>query len=161
MTLLDSAAVRFLERSQMPLEALQNRDDSALNRLLERELPAGLEAAITDANRVLRERLMALKDAVVPLDPTLGGAADTTLERMQDTLKNLQGKVIQAAKRKDETLRRQFVRTRALAFPEGDAQERALSLVYFVNRYGLALGDRPGPHSGRGCIRHDHRNRPP
>ena len=32
--------------------------------------------------------------------------------------------MIQAAKRRDETLRRQFIRTRALAFPGGHAQER-------------------------------------
>jgi len=141
-TLVDSGAVRFLERSQLPLEALQVRDDAALNRLLESQLPPGLEAAISEADRVVRERVLALKAAVVPLDPTLAGAVDTTLERMHDTLKTLQAKVIQAAKRKDDTLRRQFLRTRALAFPDGVPQERSLSVIFFANRYGMALGDR-------------------
>ena len=86
--------------------------------------------------------MLALKDAVVPLDPTLAGAADTTLERMHDTLKNLQAKVVHAAKRKDDTLRRQFMRTRALVFPDGVPQERSLGVLFFVNRYGLTLGDR-------------------
>ena len=51
------------------------------------------------------------------LDPTLEGAAQSTLGRMQHDLQTLHGKMIQAAKRRDETLRRQFMRTRALAFP--------------------------------------------
>jgi uncharacterized protein YllA (UPF0747 family) len=79
---------------------------------------------------------------VVPIDPTLAGAVDTTVDRMRDTLKTLHNKVIQAAKRKDDTLRRQFLRTRTLVFPDGQPQERALGAVFFVNRYGMALADR-------------------
>lgn len=142
VTLLDSAAARFFEHARLPLEALQPQDDAVLNRLLERELPAGLDRALDETERLVRERVAALKDGVIPIDATLGGAVDTTLEKMQDTLQRLRAKVIQAAKRKDDTLRRQFVRTRALAFPNGDPQERALSLTFFVNRYGLALGER-------------------
>ena len=41
----------------------------------------------------------------------------STLGRMQHDLQTLHGKMIQAAKRRDETLRRQFMRARALAFP--------------------------------------------
>ncbi len=39
-TLADSAALKFLDRCQLPLEALHARDDSALNRLLESQNPA-------------------------------------------------------------------------------------------------------------------------
>ena len=53
------------------------------------------------------------------VDPTLEGAARSTLGRMQDDLKKLQAKIIQAAKRKDETLRRQFKHAQAQAFPGG------------------------------------------
>ena len=50
--------------------------------------------------------------------------------------------MIQAAKRRDETLRRQFVRTRALAFPGGQPQERTIGFVSFLNQYGPALVER-------------------
>jgi uncharacterized protein YllA (UPF0747 family) len=61
---------------------------------------------------------------------------------VQDVLKSLHHKIVHAAKRKDDTLRRQFTRTRNLAFPEGHQQERLLNLVFALNRYGPALGDR-------------------
>jgi len=76
------------------------------------------------------------------LDPTLEGAGRTTLARMQKDLETLQGKAIQAAKRRNETLRRQFVRTRALTFPNGHAQERTISFVAFLNQYGASLVER-------------------
>jgi uncharacterized protein YllA (UPF0747 family) len=54
----------------------------------------------------------------------------------------LQNKVIQAAKKRDETLRRQFTRAQAQMFPSGQPQERTLGMVFFLNRYGPALADR-------------------
>jgi bacillithiol biosynthesis cysteine-adding enzyme BshC len=141
-TLLDAAAVRFLEKYNLPLEALQPHDESALNRLLESQLPPGVEDALDAASEEIRARLEVLKAAMPAIDPTLVGAADTTLERMQETLKHLHAKIIQASKRKDETLRRQYTRTQALAFPEGHPQERIVDLAFFLNRYGQALCDR-------------------
>jgi len=76
------------------------------------------------------------------LDPTLEGAARSTLSRMQHDLQTLHGKMISAAKRRDETLRRQFMHARALAFPSGHVQERTIGFVSFLNEYGPALVDR-------------------
>jgi uncharacterized protein YllA (UPF0747 family) len=141
-TLADGAALRFLERSGLPLESLQGRDEAVLNAWLSSQLPADIERSIAETDRLVAERLDALKAAVAAVDPTLGGAADTTRDRMRETLKTLHGKVVQAAKRKDDTLRRQFHRTRALVFPDGDPQERSLNVAFFANRYGLDLGTR-------------------
>jgi bacillithiol synthase len=141
-TLLDAGAVRFLEKYDLPLEALQPRDESALNRLLQSQLPPGVEAALQSAGDEIRARLEVLTAALPAIDPTLVGAAETTLERMQETLKHLHNKIIQASKRKDDTLRRQFTRTQALAFPEGQPQERIVDLAFFLNRYGQPLCDR-------------------
>jgi len=141
-TLLDSAAVRFLEKYQLPLESLQPHDEAALNRLLQDQLPPGLEDGFVSTTDEIRARVDALKAAIATVDPTLTGAAETTIDRMQETLKHLHTKVIHASKRKDDTLRRQFTRTQGLAFPEGHPQERIVDLAFFVNRYGQALCDR-------------------
>jgi len=95
-----------------------------------------------DASRAIETSLQAVIDAIPALDPTLEGAAQSTLGRMQHDLQSLRNKMIQAAKRRDETLRRQYIRTRALAFPDGHAQERSIGFVSFLNQYGPALIDR-------------------
>jgi uncharacterized protein YllA (UPF0747 family) len=141
-TLLDAAGIKFLERSRMPLEALQPQDDAALNRLLESQLPPDVDRAIEEAGSAVAERIRALGAPVVRIDPTLSGALETTEQKIRETLGTLHNKIVQAAKRKDETLRRQFSRTRGLAFPNGHPQERAISLPFFLNRYGLQLADR-------------------
>lgn len=141
-TILDSAAARFLARYEVPIEAFHTPGDGALNHLLESQLPPGVDATFQDAVHTVDERMNALAAAVPAIDPTLEGAARSTLGRMQHDLKALHGKIIQAAKRRDETLRRQFERVRAQAFPGGQPQERAIGTVSFLARYGPVLVDR-------------------
>jgi len=141
LTVLDHAASRFLSRYNVPLEALQPQDDSSLNALLAAELPASVERALVEAGQAIDARMAELASGVTAIDRTLEGAVRSTIGRMQHDLRTLHGKIIQAAKRRDETLRRQFSRARAQAFPDGQPQERAIGMVSFFNRYGPAFVD--------------------
>jgi bacillithiol biosynthesis cysteine-adding enzyme BshC len=141
-TLVDSGAARFLTKYEVPLESLHAQDDSVLNELLKTQIPAEVDHALAAATRSVEEQMEHVIRSLPALDPTLEGAGRTTLSRMQKDLETLQGKTIQAAKRRNETLRRQFVRTRALTFPNGHAQERTISFVSFMNQYGSSLVER-------------------
>jgi len=141
-TLLDAAAMRFLTKYKLPLEALQPQDEAALNDLLKTQIPPAVEDSFTDAAQAIETQMTRLIHAMPALDPTLEGAARSTLERMQRDLQTLHGKMIQAAKRRDETLRRQFIHARDLAFPGAHAQERTIGFVSFLNQYGPALVSR-------------------
>lgn len=142
VTLLDSNAMRFVTRHNIPLESLQPRDEALLNALLETQLPPGVDTAFQDAEHAVRQRMEALARNAAAIDATLEGAARSTLGRMQDDLKKFHAKIIQAAKRKDETLRRQFRHAQEQAFPSGHPQEREIGFVYFLDKYGPALIDR-------------------
>jgi len=141
-TLVDSNAVRFLMRHDISVEQLQAQDESLLNQLLAAQLPPDVDAAMQDVNRLLQDRMEQLATSVAQIDATLEGAARSASGRMQDDLKKLNAKIIQAAKRKDETLRRQFHHAQAQAFPGGEPQERSVGFVSFLNKYGLPFVDR-------------------
>jgi uncharacterized protein YllA (UPF0747 family) len=140
-TLLDSGATRFLAKYGVPFEDLRTPDESALNRLLESQLPAVVEESLRDAASAAQAAMARVIKALPQLDPTLEGAAKTTLGKMEHELQSLHGKVIHAAKKRDETLRRQFTRAQAQAFPHGHPQERTLAIVYFLNKYGPGIVD--------------------
>ena len=141
VTLLDSAGVRFITKYGLALETLHAEDESQLNRLLESQLPQEVEDAFQDAAGVIEAKLQRLVSVVPAIDPTLEGAARSVLGRVNHELQGLHTKIIHAAKKRDDTLRRQFVRTRAQAFPHGHAQERSIGFVSFLNRYGPGLLD--------------------
>ena len=114
-----------------------------------------MNQSLKEAEAALPAVFRRVIEAMPSLDPTLAGAAKTTLGKMEHDLRGLQNKVIQAAKRRDETLRRQFIRAQAQIFPLGQPQERTLTTVFFLNRYGpgfvealiQALPIEPGRHS--------------
>jgi len=141
-TILDANAMRFLGRYDIPVESLRAQDEAVLNEVLEAQLPPSVEASMEEAVNAVQQRLDRVATEVLLIDPTLEGATRSTLARMQDDLKKLNGKIIQAAKRKDETLRRQFRHAKEQAFPGGEPQERVVGFVYFLNKYGPALVDR-------------------
>ena len=141
-TIVDSNTMRFLSKHEFPFEALRARDEGRLNELLEAQLPRLVESSLQDALQSAEARMQTLALHVKQVDPTLEGAVNSTLSRMQDDLKKLHGKIIQAAKRKDETLRRQYHHAQAQAFPGGHPQEREVGFIYFVNKYGPGLVDR-------------------
>lgn len=138
-TLLDSAALRFLDKHGLPLQALRAQDEAVLNALLEAQLPPAVEQALGDVDAALHARLTTLRGAIPALDPTLVGAVDSATSRVEHELRGLRTKVIHAAKRRNETLRRQFIRVQHLAFPGGHPQERTVGLAWFMNRYGPGL----------------------
>jgi bacillithiol synthase len=140
-TLLDSGAARFLTKYSVKFEDLRTPDESTLNRLLESQLPASVEQSLKDATTQIQQAMARVAEALPSLDPTLKGAAKTTLGKMEHDLQSLHSKVIHAAKKRNETLRRQFVRAQAQAFPEGHPQERTLAVVYFLNKYGPGVVD--------------------
>lgn len=141
-TILDSNAQRFLARHELSLESLRAQDEGALNHLLEAQIPPEVETSLEETARTVAERMDTLARAVSALDATLDAATRSTLGRMQDDLRKLHGKIIQAVKRKDDTLRRQFTHARAQAFPGGHPQERDVGFVYFLNKYGSGFIDR-------------------
>lgn len=141
-TIVDANAMKFLTRHDFPLESLRAQDEAALNQLLEAQLPPRIEALLHETGSLIEERLGELATAITALDPTLEGATRSTLSRMQDDLKKLHGKIIQASKRKNDTLRRQYHHAQAQAFPGGHPQEREIGYVYFLNKYGPLLVDR-------------------
>jgi bacillithiol biosynthesis cysteine-adding enzyme BshC len=141
-TLIDSAAAKFLDRPDVTFAGLQTQSEAFLNQLLATQIAPAIDRGLDEAARDVREQLDRIRGAVGSVDPTLVGAADTTRDRMLDSLKQLQAKIVQASKRKDDTLRRQFLRTQTLVFPGGHPQERDLCVAFFVSRHGPALVDR-------------------
>jgi bacillithiol synthase len=138
-TIIDAAAVRFLAKYDVPFEALQRRDEHALNELLRTLLPPAVERTIREAREQIASGMEAVIDAVPAIDPTLEGRARAALGRMEHELETLHAKVLQAAKRRDDTLRRQFTHVQAQAFPGGQPQERTIGGISFLGRYGPAF----------------------
>ena len=142
-TAVDSTASRFLNSYELPLEALQPQDEAALNDSAPaRRFRRRLTNRSPKRRPRSRRRWRASSRRLPALDPTLEGAARSTLGRMQHDLQTL--------RRQRSSRRPSAVTTRsagswcaqALAFPGGHPQERTIGFVSFLNQYGPALIER-------------------
>ena len=102
-TIVDSNAMRFLSKHDVQLETLRAQDEAALNELLIAQLPSlGRDR---DTGRRRHDRAAhgrtGARSATHRRDTRRRRTLD--LSRMQDDLKKLHAKIVQAAKRKDET----------------------------------------------------------
>jgi uncharacterized protein YllA (UPF0747 family) len=143
-TIADTATLRFWARHGLSLDRVQMSEDALVQALVERRLPADFDAVFDDVLTHVASQLERVRPLVAHIDPTLSGAVDTTTTRASDPIATLRRKALQAARQRDDTLRRQVKRTQSLVFPQGEPQERALSGVYFLNRHGPALIERLG-----------------
>lgn len=141
-SIMDGRSLRFMERYAMAMASLTQPDESALNRLVESQLPEDARNSLVDAAEVTADRWGALLSSIPQIDPTLEGAVRGSLKRLQHEIETLQWKTLRAVKRRESDMRRQFRHAQQLAFPRGKPQERVLGVVHFANAYGPALVDK-------------------
>ena len=75
------------------------------------------------------------------LDPTLRRTAELASGTSANRFDWIEKKILQAARRKDETLRGQVRRLSAALAPRGGLQERTLTALPFLARYGRQVLD--------------------
>ncbi|MGH9333887.1 MAG: bacillithiol biosynthesis cysteine-adding enzyme BshC [Vicinamibacteria bacterium] len=136
LTVVERAQSRFLERYGVDLRRLSSNDESLLNEILRQHSPPQLEEDLTRARACIQEITAALERDLDSVDPTLVPTVASTRGKLLHHLKELETKALRAVKRKNETVRNQFLATRTALFPGFDMQERKLSPVVFLNKYG-------------------------
>jgi len=135
-TVVERPQARFLERYGVDLTRLNSDDESLLNEILRRHSPPGLEEDLTRAQTCIQEITSALERDLAEVDPTLVPTVASTRGKLFHHLKELESKALRAVKRKNETVRNQFLSTRTALFPGFEMQERKLSPLVFLNKYG-------------------------
>lgn len=145
VTLVEATVRRVLDRYDLALPDLAPGPSpeqalEALHRRLALALSAhDVEAAFADALRQADEAVDALKPLAVAVDPTLERSAEATRAALRNALGRLETRVVRAEKRNHALVRERIAKAQAALYPTGTPQERALSVLSFLNTYGPAL----------------------
>lgn len=73
------------------------------------------------------------------IDPTLDGTVGKTVAGFSNELDKLKGRVYRSIKKQEEIQIKRIEKIKVNLFPDGGLQERAVSPVYFMNKYGLDI----------------------
>jgi bacillithiol biosynthesis cysteine-adding enzyme BshC len=135
-TIVERRDARFLEKYGVDLTRLNTNDESLLNEILRRHSPPRLEEDLSRARNCIQDITTALERDLAEVDSTLVPTVASTRGKLLHHLKELETKALRAVKRKNETVRSQFLSTRTALFPGFDMQERKLSPVVYLSKHG-------------------------
>ncbi len=141
ITVVEKAAAKFLSRHGLKLSDLRANDESVLNDILKDLAPPQLDEDLARARTCIQEITQTLEKDLAAVDPTLASTAKSTRGKLLHHLGELETKSRRAIKKKNDTLRRQFFSARTALFPNFDMQERQLSPVQYLAKYGWHFTD--------------------
>jgi uncharacterized protein YllA (UPF0747 family) len=108
-------------------------------RLIRSQLPEEAVHALATLRKAVEKGYEALGKSAAEIDPTLArpvqGSKHQALAGLQDTEK----KLVQHLKRRQEIELGQIAKARTLVLPENKPQERVVTIVPFLARYGPSL----------------------
>ncbi|HJR50948.1 MAG TPA: bacillithiol biosynthesis cysteine-adding enzyme BshC [Gemmatimonadales bacterium] len=139
--LVEPRVDRVLEKFGIDLAELLEPSGSLEGRLVRSRLPGEALEALASIRAALEQGYGRLEQTASDIDPTLvrpiQGARHQALAGTQD----IEKKLVQHLKRRQETELGQIGRARTAVLPGGKPQERVLTVAPFLARYGPALVD--------------------
>lgn len=139
LTLLEKKIGHVFEKYDLRLTDFWSNPDELLTRVAKREAPEGLFDPVAAARDELGNRLAVLKERATQLDPTLAAFIDKEHGKILHQLDALEKKLLQATKRQNETLQQQILKAAHALYPMQHLQERELSVIPFLCKYGKSL----------------------
>jgi bacillithiol biosynthesis cysteine-adding enzyme BshC len=143
MTLLEKKIAHVLEKYHLQISdfwtAHGNTAEELISRIVKREAADGLFTPVAAARDELIQRLVELKTRSTAIDATLGGFIEKEQGKIFHQLEGVEKKLLQAVKRQNETLSQQIAKAAHALYPNRHLQERELSFVSFLCKYGRGL----------------------
>ncbi len=139
LTLLEKKILHVLEKYDLRLTDFWQNPAQLLNRIAKRETPEELFAPLAEARAALSKSLPVVKERTAALDPTLSAFLDKEQGKIFHQLETIEKKIVQAHKRKNETLQQQLEKGSNAFYPHQHLQERQLNLIPFLCKYGKGL----------------------
>jgi uncharacterized protein YllA (UPF0747 family) len=139
VSFLEERMQRAMEKYDLVLSDFFGDIDKVTSKVVERIAEVKLDLLFGNAGRHIQDAKNEMRFGLNELDPTLIGALDTAIGKIEMTIGVLKEKAVAAQKRRNETAVRQIEKSANGLLPNATLQERAVSSLYYLNKYGLEL----------------------
>lgn len=152
-TLIEAKIAKTLDRFELPWTSLAGDIEPTLAATLRRLLPDDFPEKFERERKAWDGSFERLEAVVTAFDPSLRSAVHTAAGKVQHEGRELERKLMQVWKRRQEESVSQIRRAAGHLFPHGGLQERTASALGYLARYGPGLLERlrdalgaPGSH---------------
>jgi bacillithiol synthase len=138
-TLLPAKSAAALDESGLRLADLYALPQDLAARAVAQDRPEALDAALERFRILLMGADREIEEQAVAIDPTLGETFTTLRGNLERHIEKLEKKILSSVKQKNETQLKRIGLVQQQAYPRQAPQERVLSLINFLPRYGFSL----------------------
>ena len=135
-TLIEPRISRITEKYAFELEDVFRGRDHLLRKAVSATED---DKAFERVSAAIDNELGSLRPVLSAVDETLGGALETSRQKVMHQLESLRSKYVHAAARRNELIERHLDAVCNSLFPEKKQQERVLNITSFAARYGLGV----------------------
>ncbi|MBA2378653.1 MAG: bacillithiol biosynthesis cysteine-adding enzyme BshC [Blastocatellia bacterium] len=141
-TIVEPSSSRTMLQYDLTLSDLFRGKDDVLRELAERLFGRTTAVSIADAEEIINTQLNRLDRELSEKDPTLGAAVATRRRKIIYHISALREKFYRSELRRNEVFTRRMDALFDQIYPESGLQERSISVLYFLNKYGHAFMNR-------------------
>ena len=136
VTIMEEKVKNILEKFQVDFTEIWSDIDPLLIRIAEQVSEVKVDVLFDLLHRRIHEAVAESRFGIQQIDPTLSGAIDSTLSRIESQLNVLKEKAQSAQQRRQEVTIKQIQKVAANIFPKSNFQEREFNVIYYMNKYG-------------------------
>jgi bacillithiol synthase len=137
--IVEARVDRVLEKFGVSLEDLFTPPGALEAQMVRSQLPVAAIDALDRLRRTLEEEYAVVERAATEIDPTLARPTQAVRQQALVGTQDIEKKLVQHLKRRQETELGQLTRARTAVAPGGKPQERVLTVAPFLARYGSGL----------------------
>ncbi len=138
-TIIESGISRIVEKLPFSFCEYGKRIEDLESAFIEQTETVDLEQVFGEWKQKLEESAEEPLKVINEIDPTLDGTVGKTVAGFGNELDKLKGRVYRSIKKQEETQLSRIEKIKVNLFPDGGLQERAVSPVYFMNKYGVEI----------------------
>jgi bacillithiol biosynthesis cysteine-adding enzyme BshC len=137
VTILEERLEKIIEKYQIDVADFFSDSDLLIRRISNQISEVKVDTIFPSTQQRISEVLTELQFGLTQIDPTLLGALEHTKQKIAAILDQLKSRTTSAQQRKNEIALSQIQKVANHLTPNGNFQERELSIVYFINKYGM------------------------
>jgi len=142
VTLMERRIGKILEEHDLNAGDFDDQVERLFRRVVVDEMEVDLEAEFKEKSSSIHQAINGIKPIIGDVDRSLVRSAEATRASFMKDWNKLKDKVVRAEKDTHDIVREQLERASASLYPFGTLQERMLSPLFFMSKYGPDLAER-------------------
>lgn len=142
VTVLEKKIDNVLSNYNLTIQDIWQYVESTIMEMAKKQIPESIVKALSTAGSNLDENLEALKKEVTAFDATLEDSVAVTQGKINQNLRFLERKILQASKKHNTIVSQQLLKAKNNLYPTNHLQERILNITPFLIKYSFDFIDK-------------------